>query len=63
SHSLKRKGRGPTRGKGTDDIISADEKISLEISKTWEELLEINKQVWLVSVALSFDPLLHSVTI
>ncbi|CAA2958128.1 Hypothetical predicted protein [Olea europaea subsp. europaea] len=27
------KGRGPTRGKGTDDIVSAAGKISLEISK------------------------------
>ncbi|KAL2517785.1 Uncharacterized protein Adt_14032 [Abeliophyllum distichum] len=32
-HSLKRKGRGPTRGKGTDDIITTARKISLDISK------------------------------
>ncbi|KAL2466619.1 Uncharacterized protein Adt_42470 [Abeliophyllum distichum] len=32
-HSLKRKGRGPTRGKGTDNIVTAVGKISLDISK------------------------------
>ncbi|KAL2480332.1 Uncharacterized protein Adt_33298 [Abeliophyllum distichum] len=32
-HSLKRKGRGPTRGKGTDNIVAAAGKISLDISK------------------------------
>ncbi|CAA3029000.1 Hypothetical predicted protein, partial [Olea europaea subsp. europaea] len=55
------KGCGPTRGKGTDDIITAARKISLEIFKNWEELMELNKHVRLVSV-VTFDPLLHSVT-
>lgn len=60
SHSLKRKGRGLTRGKGTDDIVSAAGKISLEISKTMGRAIG-NQQARLASecgyVVRSFAPL------
>ncbi|XP_022898013.1 uncharacterized protein LOC111411689 isoform X3 [Olea europaea var. sylvestris] len=62
SHSLKRKGRGPTRGKGTDDIVSAAGKISLEISKKLGRAIG-NQQARLASecgyVVRSFAPLCY----
>lgn len=60
SHSLKRKGHGLTRGNGTDDIVSAAGKISLEISKTMGRAIG-NQQARLASecgyVVRSFAPL------
>ncbi|KAL2506570.1 Uncharacterized protein Adt_22191 [Abeliophyllum distichum] len=47
-HSLKRKERGPTRGKGTDNIVAAAGKISLDISKKSGRAIE-NQQARLAS--------------
>ncbi|CAA2970387.1 Hypothetical predicted protein [Olea europaea subsp. europaea] len=62
SHSLKRKGRGPTRGKGTDDIVSAAGKISLKIYKKMGRAIG-NQQARLASecgyVVQSFAPLCY----
>ncbi|KAL2497575.1 Uncharacterized protein Adt_23125 [Abeliophyllum distichum] len=59
-HSLKRKGRGPTRGKGTDNIVAAAGKISLDISKKSGRAIG-NQQARLASecgyIVRSFAPL------
>ncbi|KAL2492194.1 Uncharacterized protein Adt_27822 [Abeliophyllum distichum] len=57
---LVRKGRGPTRGKGTDDIVTAVGKLSLDISKKSGRAIG-NQQARLASecgyIARSFAPL------
>ncbi|KAL2497767.1 Uncharacterized protein Adt_23317 [Abeliophyllum distichum] len=58
--SSKRKGSGPTRGKGTDDIVTAAGKISLDISKKSGRAIG-NQQARLASecgyIVRSFAPL------
>ncbi|CAA3009705.1 Anaphase-promoting complex subunit 6 [Olea europaea subsp. europaea] len=62
SHSLKRKGRGPTRVEGIDDIINVAGKILLEISKKLRRAIG-NRQAHFASgcgyVIRSFAPLCY----